>query len=104
MHIKVNKYNEVNSKINLGIEILRMICCFWVICFHYSGIQNIKKFKIFHDIYFHVPCFMIITFLLTYKIFESKNIIKLKQRFERLAIPYIIVPFIYFFYYLNHFI
>ena len=40
---------------------------------------------------------MIITFLLTYKIFESKNIIKLKQRFERLAIPYIIVPFIYFF-------
>ena len=45
--------------------------------------------------FYHVPTFFFISFYLTYKIFILKNIIKIKQRFERLIISYIIIPIIF---------
>lgn len=91
--ISNKKYNLIQNKNKfiLGIEIQRMILCFWVIAFHFS---NKKNFKILNT-YFHVPTFSIISFYLTYKIFAFKNIIKLKERFIRLIFPYIFIPIIY---------
>ena len=77
-----------------GIEILRMILCFWVITHHYLGRKIKSKYKII-DYYYHVPTFFFLSFYLNYKIFILKNIIKIKQRFERLIISYIIIPIIF---------
>ena len=91
--IKKNFFTKYKS-INFGIEILRMILCFWVITFHYSGKKIKFKYKIITHFY-HVPTFFFISFYLTYKIFTLKSIIKIKQRFERLIIPYITIPIIF---------
>ena len=77
-----------------GIEILRVILCFWVITYHYSGKKIQFKYKIITHFY-HVPTFFFISFYLTYKIFIQKSIIKIKQRFERLIIPYTTIPIIF---------
>ena len=82
------------NKINLGIEILRMILCFWVVSFHCAGNINNKNYKILNT-FFHVPTFMLISFYLSYKIIFSQEIQKLKIRFCRLLLPYIIIPIIY---------
>ena len=42
----------------------------------------------------HVPIFFLMSFYFTHKLFLSKNIEKIKQRFERLLIPYFIWPII----------
>ena len=89
------KYNEIyknNYRINLGIQLLRMLLCFWVITFHFSGRIN-KKRKIIKTV-FHVPTFMFISFYLSYNIFFTQNLIKIKNRLQRLVIPYIIIPII----------
>ena len=72
-----------------------MILCFWVIAFHFGGKKNIQKYKILRT-FFHVPTFMIISFYYSYKLFIPNNILKIKQRLERLFIPFIIIPFIKF--------
>jgi len=84
--------NNNNHK-NLGIEILRMILCLWVITFHFAGMKNKLKYKILKT-FFHVPTFMLISFYFTYNTFISNDIIKYKKRLERLVVPYIIWPII----------
>jgi len=79
---------------NLGIEILRMILCFWIITYHFAGKINKSKYKILKTFY-HVPTFMLISFYFSYSIFISKDIIKYKKRLERLLIPYIIYPLLF---------
>ena len=84
----------MNKNMNLGIQLLRMILCFWVISFHslqknkvnYS-ILNIIKTKLYH-----VPCFVFISFYYTFNVFFNKNIKKFQNRLERLLIPYILWP------------
>jgi len=88
------KYSKIKYTMNLGIEVLRMILCFWVITFHYAGIKNKIKYKILKTFY-HVPTFMLISFYFSWKTFFSKDIIKYKIRLERLLIPYIIWPIIF---------
>jgi fucose 4-O-acetylase-like acetyltransferase len=92
--MKNYKYSRNNYKSNLGIEILRMILCFWVITFHFAGNSNKVKYKILQTFY-HVPTFMLISFYFSYKAFISNDIIKYKMRLERLLIPYIIWPIIF---------
>lgn len=89
MNINLKKIKYNNCKINLGIEILRMLLCFWVISFHCSGL----KYKILRT-FFHVPTFMLISFYFSYNLFEAQNIAKIKNRIERLLIPFIIIPII----------
>lgn len=81
-----NTYALENIKINLGIEILRTILCFWVLSFHTLDINKINYF-LFHITkkkLYHVPCFSFISFYFSYKIFSEKNIAKLKKRLIRL--------------------
>ena len=91
------KYKNINlkaNKINLGINILRMILSFWVLSFHCASLKIKTKYKILKT-FFHVPTFMIISFYFSYNLFYMKNITKVKQRIKRLLIPYSIVPLIH---------
>ena len=86
------------QNVNLGIEILRIILCFWVLSFHcldnnkiYYFLYYITKRKMYH-----VPCFCFISFYFSYNVYFSGNNIKFKKRIERLLIPYIFWPIIFF--------
>ena len=97
MKIKMNIHFD-NKKINLGIEILRMILCFWVLSFHSLKREKINYFLFYvtKKKFYHVPCFSFISFFFSYNIFAERNITKIKKRLERLLIPYIIWPLLIF--------
>ena len=81
------------KKKNLGIQILRTILSFWVLLFHglsYRYTKNKFFFKIKFKLY-HVPCFTFISFF-NWHLFRKNNYIKIKSRFERLLIPYLVYP------------
>ena len=81
-----------NKKINYSIELLRLVLSFWVVLHHCC--RHIGSFKG----RFHVPTFMIMSFYFYYNTLKSKIVIKIKQRFQRILIPYIIWPtFIFIF-------
>ena len=83
---------NANKKINYSIELLRLILSFWVVLHHsYSKIN-----KIVNKGRFHVPTFMIMSFYFYYSASKTKNITKIKQRFQRILIPYIIWPILVF--------
>ena len=89
-----NNKNNNRNKANIGIEILRVILCFWILTFHlYKNKKRRKHCKILNT-YYHVPTFMIISFYLTNKLFSIPNIIKIKQRITRLLFPYLMLPII----------
>ena len=91
--INNNTNNNKRNKANIGIEILRVILCFWVLTFHLYKNKNRKHYKILNT-YYHVPTFMIISFYLTNKLFSIPNIVKIKQRITRLLFPYLMLPII----------
>lgn len=76
---------------NIGVELLRMLLCFWIVTCHTCIFKNEKLVKIVNS-KFHVPCFMIISYYFYYKNLYNRNIEKIKSRFERLLLPYIIWP------------
>ena len=90
---------KAEKKINLGFALLRIYSSFLVVsshCFKPQGsFRNKFIIKIIRN-NSHVPTFYILSFYLCYKIFKSKNIKKIKIRFQRLLIPYIIWPIIFF--------
>lgn len=81
---------NTNKKINYSIEVLRLLLCFWVVLHHCCVYVGNYKGR------FHVPTFMIMSFYFYYKSLKSKAIIKIKQRFQRILIPYIIWPIFIF--------
>lgn len=88
--------NNIDKTINLGLQLLRLISCFWVVINHcyYSGWNvNLKYFL--YQKPFHVPCFMFMSFYFFYKHIIKREVNKIKQRFQRLIIPYVIWPFIF---------
>ena len=96
----INLYRNMKNKkkINLGIELLRMILTFLIVYIHcYNTTSSNKKLLLFTLLFleFFVPTFFIISFYFSHKTFESKNINKLKERFKRILIPYIIWPIIF---------
>ena len=87
------KFNHKN--INLGIEILRTILASSIVIRHFLKPEYNNNFLtnlIFHCQPFYVPTFFIISFYFSYNTFISKNIIKIKERFIRILIPYTIWP------------
>ena len=80
--------------VNLGIQILKMILCFWVVLLHTYSFSNKLIFEIFFQRRFHVPTFIIISFYFFYYNISQRNIMKIKRRFERLLFPYILIPLI----------
>ena len=89
-------YLKKSNNINLGIQILRSLLCFWVICFHCLNDKKINyiTFYIAKKKLYHVPCFIFISFYFSYNIFSQRLINKFRNRIERLLIPYIIWPII----------
>lgn len=80
-----------HSKRILGLEILRMILSLWIVIIHCCTFKNGFIRKIFYK-KLHVPTFLIISFYFLYYHLINRNISKIKQRFERLLIPYFIYP------------
>ena len=81
---KLNNSIIIKEKNVLGIEILRIILCFTVVLDHLYINTNFDKFHFI--IYYHIPCFFIISFYFNYKTFISFNLKKIKGRLERLFI------------------
>ena len=90
-----NETSKIFNK-NLGLELLRLILCFWVILFHCLRIKNFYLKNIIKNKTFHVPTFFFISFYFLYKNLCERNINKIKFRFKRLLIPYLIWPVIVF--------
>ena len=83
------------QKINLeGIQILRMFLSLWIVLVHCCDIRNIILKKLLLNKQFHVPIFFIISFYFFYDKLYLKSLNKIKIRFERLLLPYIIYPII----------
>ena len=82
---KNNSINQ-NKELNIGIRILRIFLSFMVVIDHFYNSKLVKHYS--YIIYYHIPCFFLISFFFTYRTFISFNINKIKIRFERLLIPY----------------
>ena len=97
----INSENEI-KKYNIFLAILRVYLSFNVINCHCLCSPNILTNKKIMNKYIiriirnnlHVPMFLIMSFYFSQKSFLSKNIDKIKRRFERLLIPYFIWPII----------
>ena len=85
------------KKINTSLAFLKIYLSFLVVNWHcYTPKDEIKKkiiVKLIHNIA-HVPTFYIISFYFCCNLFKSKNIKRIKKRFQRLLIPYFIWPII----------
>ncbi len=87
--------SEGKQKINLeGIQILRMLLSLWIVLIHCCNITNNFLKKLLMDKVFHVPIFLIISFYFFYDKLYFRSINKIKNRFERLLMPYLIYPII----------
>ena len=71
-----------------------MLLSLWIVIIHCCRIRTkFLKILLLHKL-FHVPTFLIISFYFFYDKLYLRNINKIKIRFERLLIPYIIYPII----------
>ena len=77
-----------------GIQILRMLSCLWIVLIHCCRIRNNILKILLQKKPFHVPTFLIMSFYFFYDKLYLRSIKKIKIRFERLLIPYIIIPII----------
>ena len=85
-----------NKRINIGIQILRMISCFGVITTHCYNLNWNKRLQYYLYVNpLHVPNFMFISFYFYYNPLLTRIIRKIIQRFERLLIPYLIWSFLF---------
>ena len=104
---QISQINSENQKIkfNTFLAVLRVYLCFNVINSHYLRTTPIIMNKYIIRIIrnnLHVPIFFLMSFYFSQKLFLSKNVSKIKQRFERLLIPYFIWPMII--YLINNFL
>ena len=88
----------VSKLLNLGIQLLRILLSFWVLFIHsfYFTEKNPMK-KYLKEKMFHVPTFMFISFYFFYNYIAKRDTYKIQKRLQRLLIPYIIWPTIFFF-------
>ena len=82
------------KKINLGIQILRMICCLIVIHRHFYSYYS----KILNNYIYAMMLFFFISYYFSYTTLSSRNNSKIKERLKRILIPYIGWPLIFFIY------
>jgi hypothetical protein len=99
MYLKSLNYSIKKNNYYLGIEILRVILSFFIVLVHLFN-KKYAKTKIllfpFHALPFYIPIFFIISFYFNYKTFVSRNIVKIKERFLRILIPFFIWPTLFF--------
>ena len=77
---------------NYGLELLRMILCFWVLLFHCLKQNDNIYINNFKKKMFHVPSFFFISFYFLFPVIKERNFKKMKIRLERLSIPYFFWP------------
>lgn len=92
----INLKNNLYKNRNIGIELLRMIHSYFIVMVHCCKISNRILFNLIIRKPFHVPSFFLISFYFFYNNIFSRNIKKIKARFLRLLIPYIIWPLLIF--------
>ena len=91
-----------NLLFNIGLCLLRMIMCYFVVIYHCLNLKTIKNklllklLRIFCYSYYQVPVFFIMSFYFSYNTFKSNKINKKIIRIGRLLIPYICWPIIIF--------
>ena len=88
---------KVKKNINIGFASLRIYLSFLVVIAHcYNPNASTRKKIIIKLIInsIHVPTFYLMSFYFCYNIFKSKNVRKIKIRFQRLFIPYLVWPII----------
>ena len=95
----INQMSSRNEKrkYNAFLAILRAYLSFNVINTHFLRTPPILMNKYIIRIIrnnLHVPIFFLLSFYFSHKLFLSKNIEKIKKRFERLLIPYLFWPII----------
>ena len=87
------------KKFYLSIQILRIFLSFHILVFHCIN-KKLYKSKLIKvlikDVSIDLGIFFIISFFNSYSSFTLRDIIKIKQRFYRLLIPYIIWPNVFF--------
>lgn len=99
--MKIEKKIKNKKEIYVGIQLLRILFSFHILVFHcinrqkYQYKSEIIKF-IINNVEIDLSTFFIISFFLSYKCFSSRNIIKIKVRFKRLLVPYIIWPIVFY--------
>ena len=95
----IEQNQNIKKEFNNGIQSLRMILSFLILQYHCLNQKKIKS-KIIKRLVnangFYVPTFLVISYYFSFKIINSRNIIKMKSRLKRLFIPYIIWPIIFF--------
>ena len=91
----INKKISNNNK-NLGLELLRMIFSYFIVVVHCCYIKNRFLYKLLINKPFHISFFLLTSFYFSYNTFISKNILKIKLRFVRILVPYIIWPIIFY--------
>lgn len=79
-----------NRQLNIGIEILRFLLCFWIVIIHCSNVK--KAHQSFLSKKFHVPTFIFLSFYFSFQAFRKREITKIISRFQRLLIPYVLWP------------
>jgi hypothetical protein len=93
------------KNIYIGLEFLRIFFSFDILLFHCIN-RHIYNTKLFNLIRIIVPLglqsFFILSFYFSHNLLSSKQIIKIKGRFQRLLIPYIIWPIIFYFHKKNY--
>lgn len=95
-------YNQYKRKriFNISFGILRIYLSFLVVnthCFDsFTFIIQNKYLLLLLVNSIHVPLFYIMSFYMCFNLFETRNINKIKSRFLRLLIPYLLWPIIIF--------
>ena len=83
---------KMQKNINYGLELLRMLLCFWVVLFHFLRKSDNKQILNFRKKMFHVPSFFFISFYFLFPIIDKRKTNKMTRRLERLLIPYFFWP------------
>lgn len=96
----MKEYSQINANQNnlirnQGIQILRMVLSFWIVLCHSYHTKNLF-WRGIKNLNYHVPTFFVISFYYFYHNLYNRNIYKIKNRLERLLIPYFIWPIIVF--------
>ena len=85
------KPNIINKR-DLGIELLRVVLCFWIVLVHCLSPSFLTI--IIYKYNYHVPCFIFISFYFFYTTLSKRDINRIKNRFIRLLIPFWTWPII----------
>ena len=97
-----NKYKLIKSdnfdlkKINIGLQLLRTICSFLIVVCHIYDFDRFHHKIILGKNRYYIITFFYISFYFSYNTVVSRNIPKIKGRFKRMLIPYIIWPLLFY--------